>query len=91
MYLSNSHLVLSRNDIIITRNDIAGISQLKDYLCRHFQTKGLRSLKYFLGIEVARSKDVVTISQRKYSLDILQEKCMINCRPIDSLRTQIRN
>ena len=72
------------DDIVITGNDVVGISQLKEYLCRHFQTKDLGSLKYFLGIEVAQSKDGVVISQRKYALDILQETGMIDCRPVDS-------
>jgi len=38
------------DDIVITGNDTIGISQLKEHLCRHFQTKDLGSLKYFLGI-----------------------------------------
>ena len=37
------------DDIVITTR----ISQLKEHLCKHFQTKDLGSLKYFLGIEVA--------------------------------------
>ena len=53
-------------------------------MCKHFQTKDLGSLKYFLGIEVAQSKDGVVISQRKYALDILQETGMIDCRPVES-------
>jgi len=44
----------------------------------------LGGLKYFLGVEVAQSKDGVVISQRKYAIDILQETYMIDCRPIDS-------
>ena len=72
------------DDIVITGNDTIGISQLKEHLCRHFQTKDLESPKYFLGIEVAQLKDGVVISQRKYALDILQETCMIDCRPVAS-------
>ena len=41
-------------------------------------------MKYFLGIEVAQSRDGVVISQRKYALDILEETGMQNCRPVDS-------
>ncbi|RDX77511.1 putative mitochondrial protein, partial [Mucuna pruriens] len=48
-------------------------------------TKDLGHLKYFLGIEVAQSKEDIVISQRKYALDILQETSMSNCRPVDSL------
>ncbi|RDX80722.1 putative mitochondrial protein, partial [Mucuna pruriens] len=50
----------------------------------HFQTKDLGHLKYFLGIEVAQSKEGIVISQRKYALDILQETSMSNCRLVDS-------
>ena len=50
----------------------------------HFQTKDLGSLEYFLGIKVAQSNEGIVVSQRKYALDILEETCIINCRPIDS-------
>jgi len=43
-------------DIVITGNDAAKISQLKQHLFSHFQTKDLGYLKYFLDIEVAQSK-----------------------------------
>jgi len=33
---------------------------------------------------VAQSEDDVVISQRKYTLDILEETGMQNCRPVDS-------
>ena len=78
------YLIVYADDIVITENDIVGLSQLKKHLCRHFQTKDLGNLKYFLGIEVAQSKNGFVISQRKYALDILQETGMINYRPIDS-------
>ncbi|RDX95882.1 hypothetical protein CR513_21524, partial [Mucuna pruriens] len=67
------YLVVYVNDIVIIGNDDIKISQLKQYLFSHFQTKDLDHLKYFLGKE------------RKYALDILQETIMSNCRPVDSL------
>jgi len=77
------YLIVYVDDIVITGNDVGKISQLKEHLCHHFQTKDLGTLKYFLGIEVAQSKEGVVISQRKYALDILKETGMIDCKPVD--------
>ncbi|RZB60244.1 Retrovirus-related Pol polyprotein from transposon RE1 [Glycine soja] len=78
------YLMIYVDDIVITGNDTTTITQLKEHLFSHFQTKDLGSLKYFLGIEVAQSGDGVVISQRKYALDILEETGMQNCRPVES-------
>jgi len=67
------YLIMYVDDIIITGNDATRISQLKEHLCHHFQTKYLGSLKCFLRIEVAQSKEGIVISQTKYVLDILEE------------------
>lgn len=47
---------------------------------KEFEIKDLRLLKYFLGIEVARSKDEILLPQRNYVLDILQDSGMLGCR-----------
>ena len=66
-------LVVYVDDIVITGSDKLGIDKLKVFLQNHFQTKGLGTLKYFLGIEVARSKQGVNLCQRKYVLDLMDE------------------
>nr|XP_009778353.1 PREDICTED: uncharacterized protein LOC104227744 [Nicotiana sylvestris] len=43
------------DDIVITGNDQDDITNLKQHLFQHFQTKDLGRLKYFLDIEVAQS------------------------------------
>ena len=43
--------------------------------------KQLGDLKYFLGIEVARSKNGIFLSQRKYILDLLTKTDMLGCKP----------
>ena len=47
------YLVVYVDDIVITGNDQDGITDLKQHLFKHFQTKDLSRLKYFLGIDVA--------------------------------------
>ena len=46
---------------------------LKKYLAKEFEIKDLGQLKYFLEIKVARSKQGIFISQRKYVHNLLYE------------------
>ena len=78
------YLIVYVDDIVITGNDHDSIQKLKQDLFSHFQTKDLGKLKYFLGIEVAQSNSRVIISQRKYSLDILTDTGMLDCKPVDT-------
>ena len=38
-------------------------------------------MKYFLGMEMVRSKQGILISQRKYTLDLLKDTGMMGCKP----------
>ena len=75
------------DDIIITGDDEVEISRLKRNLSKEFEVKDLGQLKYFLGIEIARSTKGIVLSQRKYVLDLLSDTGMLGCRaastPID--------
>ena len=48
-------LLVYVDDILIGSNDPKAVEDLKVYLDKHFKLKDLSSLKYFLGLEVARS------------------------------------
>jgi len=54
------------------------------YLKRHFVTKYMRRLKYFLRIEVAHQKHGVLLSQRKYAMDLLEEIEFLGCKPANT-------
>jgi hypothetical protein len=50
------------DDIIITGNNNSAIQDIKLFLQKQFRIKDLGKLKYFLGLEVARSKAGIVIS-----------------------------
>jgi len=80
-------LVVYVDDIVITGDNVQGISDLKSHLQQKFQTKDLEPLRYFLEIEIARSKKEISLSQWKYVLNMLPEACTLECKaaniPID--------
>jgi hypothetical protein len=76
------------DDIILSGNNDEEIQKLRKYLADEFEIKGLESLKYFLGIKVARLRHGIFISQRKYVLDVLKETWMLGCKAADNLVEQ---
>ena len=78
-------LIVYVDDMVLTGNDLEEMKLLQEYLSKEFEIKDLGSLKYFLGIEVSRSKNGIFLSQRKYTLDLLKETGMSACQPIDTL------
>ncbi|KAK3000201.1 hypothetical protein RJ639_023484 [Escallonia herrerae] len=77
-------LIVYVDDIILTGNDITEMERLKQCLASEFEIKDLGSLKFFLGMEIARSRKGIAVSQRKYVLDLLKETGMSGCRPVET-------
>ena len=71
--------------MIVTGNDSKERKTLQEHLAREFKMKDLGELKYFLGIEVSRSKKGIFLSQIKYALDLLNETGMTTCSPTNTL------
>ncbi|KAE8705448.1 Phosphoglucomutase [Hibiscus syriacus] len=75
-------LIIYVDDMIITGSDIKEIEKLKINLAKEFETKDLGSMRYFLGMEIARFEEELIINQRKYVLDLLAETGMLDCKPV---------
>ena len=60
------------------------MKRLKKVLAIEFKVKDLGQMRYFLGVEVARSRKGISISQRKYVLNLLTETDMLGCKPSDT-------
>ena len=75
-------LIVYVDDIILTHE--GKIDLLKKLLTKEFEIKDLGNLKYFLGMEIARSKKGIAVSERKYVLDLLNETGMLGCKPAET-------
>ena len=72
------------DDIILTRDNSEELSELKKVLAREFEVKDLGQMRYFLGMEVARSRKGISISQKKYTIDLLKETGMLGGIPSET-------
>ncbi|RVX14701.1 Retrovirus-related Pol polyprotein from transposon RE2 [Vitis vinifera] len=77
-------LIVYVDDIILTGDDSLELERLKKVLTREFEIKDLGPLKYFLGMEFARSRKGIFISQRKYVLDLLSETGLLGCKATET-------
>lgn len=67
-------------DIVIATNNEKEATDFKTLLNSNFCLKVLRDLRYFLGIEVARSKRCISICQRHYALQFVNEAGLLGCK-----------
>ncbi|CAM8971900.1 unnamed protein product [Rhodiola kirilowii] len=74
-------LLVYVDDIVMTGTSVPLISAIKAFIHAEFRIKDLGLLKYFLGIEVARSSSGIFINQRKYALNLLTETGLLGYKP----------
>ncbi|CAJ2647171.1 unnamed protein product [Trifolium pratense] len=72
------------DDIIVAGTSLTEINRIKLILDNNFKIKDLGLLKYFLGLEVAHSTQGITISQRKYCLDLLEDTGLLASKPVST-------
>ena len=69
------------DDITIASNSSQATASLTASLQASFKLRELGPLKYFLGLGVARTSARISICQRKYVLDLLDETGLLGCKP----------
>ncbi|KAL5573167.1 hypothetical protein UlMin_022764 [Ulmus minor] len=74
-------LMVYVDDIIIASNYDLGVVELKKTVDAKFKLKDLGPLRFFLGLEIARSSKGITVSQQPYTLQLLQDMWYLGCRP----------
>ncbi|GJX62299.1 ribonuclease H-like domain-containing protein [Tanacetum coccineum] len=73
------------DDIVIRRNNVGEISKFKDFLNQKFKIKDLGELKYFLGIEVLKMKNGLSLNKIRYCIELLHEYGLLACKPVATL------
>jgi len=76
------------DDLIVSGSHPTPIRWFKNYLSTCFHMKDLGVLKYFLGVEVARSPTGIYLCQHKYALDIISESGLLGAKPASILLEQ---
>ncbi|GJU60800.1 ribonuclease H-like domain-containing protein [Tanacetum coccineum] len=82
VYMSLSEGYFSKNDKRVSKleKSLYGLKQAPKKWNEKL-TYDLGDLKYFLGIEVIKNGHGICLSQRKYSLELLNEFGMLACKP----------
>ena len=69
------------DDIPIATDNPQSIAELKVLLYQQFKLKDLGDLKFFLGLEIARSVLDIHLCQREYTLELLSDAGLLGCKP----------
>ena len=75
------YLLLYVDDIVLTASSSALLRQTIQALQQEFSMKDLGELHHFLGIHVDRSPKGMFLSQRHYTMDILERAGMSDAKP----------
>lgn len=67
--------------MLITRDNLKIVEETKEKLKQALKMKDLAELRYFLGIEFARSEHGILMHQRKYTLEPISEAGLSGAKP----------
>jgi hypothetical protein len=77
-------LLVYIDNVIIASSSSSVVSGLLHALQHDFSLKDLGSLHYFLGIEVQKTNDSLCLSQKKYTVDLLQRVGMLSSKLVST-------
>ncbi|KAJ9553408.1 hypothetical protein OSB04_017453 [Centaurea solstitialis] len=81
------------DDIIVSGPSSSVVADVKQQLGNTFKLKDLGPLKFFLGLEIARSKASIFVSQRNYTLQLLEETGLLAAKstitPMDPMNVNM--
>jgi len=72
------------DDVILAVNSLEEFKSTKHIMHTTFKIKNLGILKYFLSIEVAHSSSGISLCQRKYCVDLLEDSGLLNSKPVNT-------
>ena len=78
------YVVIWVDDIIICGSQRGRVDELKKAFGRGFNMEDKGELKWFLGMEIAREKDVVKVRQTHYVNNLLEKYGMTDCKPVQT-------
>ena len=74
------YLLVYVDDIILVSSSVAAADRLVLSLGKAFAVKDLGKLHYFLGLEVTHDDAGLSLTQKKYSEDLLRRAGMLQCK-----------
>ena len=73
------------DDLIFTRNDESMFRKFKHSMMTEFDMTNLGRMSYFLGLEVLQTSEGISISQWKYTQEVLERFNMSQCNAVHNL------
>uniref|UniRef100_A0ACD5Z1H0 Uncharacterized protein n=1 Tax=Avena sativa TaxID=4498 RepID=A0ACD5Z1H0_AVESA len=78
----NAYLLLYVDDIILTASSTSFLDHIISTLSSEFSMTDLGPLSHFLGISASRTSVGLHLSQKQYSLELIQRVDMTDCNPV---------
>lgn len=77
-------LLVYVDDILFVSDMDATVTNVKQLLAKEFKIKDLGTMRYFLGLEIALAASGIYLSQRKYTLELMEEFGFLGWRPVST-------